>query len=249
MSTRTRMLSTFRPSLIAFTILGVAALVSPRALAADHHASRSGAMPQRLRLAASPGVADVGGDEFFTLTASRWAGPAQVSLSFVSPHHGFTGKMDWVGNCNCFRLAVSLARRAHKMELAKATATVHIGKKSESATATFLIRGLAANGRGFAPGGPPALTAWVSDPSPFQGEYEHYCGWVKTADGLGVAGVPVRFVAHFPGGKRSWSAGKTGASGIVCSHRSIGKTPAGKTVRVDIYARSLHTSTSFTPRP
>lgn len=249
MSTHTRTLSTIYRYLTAFAILVLGVLGSQPALAAGHYPSRSGALPAGLRLAASPGVADVGGDEFFTLTAKRWSAPASVSLSFVSPHHGFTGKMDWDGGCNCFRLAVSLARRIHQLELAKATATVHVGKGSESASATFLIRGLAANGRDFAPGGPPALTGWVSDPAPFQGEYEHYCGWIKTADGRGVGGVPIRFVAHFPGGARSWSAGKTGASGIVCSHKSIGKTPAGKTVRVDIYARSLHTSTSFTPRP
>lgn len=248
MFTHAPTLSTICRALAAFAVLGAGLLGSQSTFAAGNHAARS-ALPIRLRLTASPGVADVGADEFFTLTAQRWGGPASVSLSFLSPHHGFTGKMDWERGCNCFRLAVSLARRIHPLELAKATATVHQGKGSESASATFLIRGLAANGRNFAPGGPPALTAWVSDPAPFQGEYEHYCGWVKTADGLGVTGVPVHVVAHFPGGTRKWFAGKTGASGIVCSHKSIGKTPAGKTVRVDFYARSLHARASFTPRP
>lgn len=249
MSTHARTLSTICRYLTAFAILGLGLLGSQPTLAAGHDPSRSGALPGGLRLTASPGVADVGGDESFTLTAKHWPASASVSLSFVSPHHGFTGKMDWDSGCSCFRLAVSLARRIHHLELARATATVHVGTGTESASATFLIRGLAANGRDFAPGGPPALTGWVSDPAPFQGEYEHYCGWIKTADGLGVAGIPVRFVAHFPGSTRRWSGGKTGTSGIVCSHKSIGKTPAGKTVRVDIYARSLHTSTSFTPRP
>lgn len=236
-------------SLVAIVILGVSLVGSQSTLAAGHHAARSGALPVGLRLTASPGVADVGADESFTLTAKHWGGPASVSLSFLSPHHGFTGAMDWDRGCNCFRLAVSLARRIHPLELARSTATVHAGNRSESTSATFLIRGLAPNGRDFAPGGPPALAAWVSDPAPFQGEYEHYCGWVKTADGLGVAGVPIHIVAHFPGSTRKWFAGKTAASGILCSHKSIGKTPAGKTVRVDIYARSLHASTSFTPRP
>ncbi len=194
-------------------------------------------------------MADVGGDVLFTLTAQGWPHGTRVSLSFVSRHHGFTGKMAWIGSCTCFRLAVSLAPRAHKLELAKAAATIHVGKASEKASTSFLIRGLAANGQGFAPGGPRQLTGWVSDPTPSQGESEHYCAWVKTADGLGVSGVPVRFAARFPSGTRSWNAGRTASTGVICSDRSIATARAGVTVRVDIYAGSMHTTASFTPRP
>lgn len=245
MVTRAQTVSLICRVLLVFVALGSGFIASGATFAAPQAAS----LPSGLRLTASPGVVDVGGNELFTLTARNWPAPAHVTLSFLSRHHGFTGPMDWNGSCSCFQLAVSLARRVHQLELAKASATVHVGKSSETASATFLIRGLAANGRGFAPGGPPELSVWVSDPSPSQGEYEHYCGWVKTADGLGVSGVHVRFVAHFPSGARSWVGGTTGATGVVCSHKSIGKSPAGKTVRVDIYAGSLHSSTSFTPRP
>jgi hypothetical protein len=206
-------------------------------------------LPSGLRLTAQPPEVDVGSDVIFTLTAHSWPAPASVQLSFVSAHHGFTGAMQWDGGCACFRLAVTLARRIHQLELATGTATVRSGGKKEVARATFLIRGLASNGRGFAPGGPPQLTSWVSDPNPFQGEYEHYCAWVRTADGLGVSGVKVRFVVHFESGTKTWVAGSTGSTGILCLHRSIGKARVGRQVTVDVYAGSLHDQTHFTPRP
>lgn len=235
-----------------FIIIAVLAqgTVGPQpVLAALHHAPVQAQLPGNVRLTASPPMADVGGNIQFTLTARAWPQGTNVTLSFVSRHHGFTGKMDWVGSCTCFRLAVSLAPRAHKLERAKATATIHVGKAAEKATTSFLIRGLAANGHGFAPGGPQQLTGWVSDPTPVQGEYEHYCAWVRTADGLGVSGVHVRFIAHLPSGTRSWNGGTTGTTGVVCSHKSIGKAKAGTPVRVDIYVGSMHAQSSFTPRP
>jgi hypothetical protein len=207
------------------------------------------AAPNRLALSATPAVVDVGSNILFTLTAKAWNGPASVSLSFVSPHHGFTGTMQWEPDCTCFKLAVALAQRVHPLELARATATVKSGNSISKTSATFLIRGLAPGGKTFAPGGPPHLTAWVSDPTPLTKEYEHYCAWVTTADGLGVTGVKVRFVVRYPDGStRSWSARATNSSGLSCLHKSIGTTPAGRAVQVDVFAGTLHTRVSFTPR-
>lgn len=206
------------------------------------------ALPSGLQLSAQPAEVDVGGNVLFTMTARQWPAPAGVLLTFVSPHHSFTGQMPWDGSCSCFRLTVTLAKRAHQLEPAKVTATVRAGKSSESAGATFLIRGLAANGHGFAAGGPPQLTGWVTDPNPVPNENEHYCAWVRTPDGLGVSGMKVRFAVHFQAGTRSWTVGPTGASGIICLHRSIGQIELGQQVPVDIYAGALHAQTSFTPR-
>jgi hypothetical protein len=171
-----------------------------------------------------------------------------VTLSFVSPHHGFTGQMVWEGQCNCFKLAVSLARRVHPLEQARAKATVVTRSRRSFAFATFTIRGLAPNGRGYAPGGKPSLVGWVSDPNPTAKESEHYCAWVTTADGLGVSGLPVRFVVHYSGRAREWNAGATPSSGIVCVHKQLTGAKAGVKVKVDIYAGTLHTSTAFVTR-
>ena len=145
--------------------------------------------------------------------------------------------------------AAILTRRIHPLENGRATAIVRYTGTTFTTSAAFMVRGLARNGRDFAPGGTPHLTAWVSDPNPFQGEYQHYCGWVRTADGLGVAGYPVSFVAHYTDRTVSWVGGVTSSSGIVCSHKSIGKAEPGKTVVVDVYAGALHYRTTFTPRP
>lgn len=205
-------------------------------------------LPTGLSLAASPQLVDVGEDVTFTLSATSWQGPSQASLSFVSPHHGFTGTMIWENSCGCFRIAVALARRIHSLEGAKATATVHTGKNLAHAFTSFTIRGLARNGRDYAPGGAVYLSGWVSDPRPAPGEYEHFCGWAKTVDGLGVTGLNVRFVAHYPDKDRTWNAGVTGPSGVVCSQRAIGKPAPGLPVRVDVFAGTLRAATSFTPR-
>jgi hypothetical protein len=69
-----------------------------------------------------------------------------------------------------------------------------------------------------------------------------------TADGLGVSGVPVRFVVHYSGRSREWNGGNTPTSGIVCVHKKLGGARAGVRVTVDIYAGSLHVSTTFVPR-
>lgn len=156
--------------------------------------------------------------------------------------------MTWQGSCGCFQIAVALARRIHPIELARATARVRSGATTEAAYATFQIRGLAPNGRDFAPGGTPRLTGWVSDPQPVANQSEHYCGWVKTADGLGVSGYPIKFVVHFSNKTMQWTAGVTSSSGIICSHKSIGNAKPGFRVNVEIYARNLHTRATFVPR-
>jgi hypothetical protein len=156
--------------------------------------------------------------------------------------------MVWGGQCNCFRLAVSLAKRVHSLEQARARATVAIRGTKSYAYTTFTIRGLGPGGRGYAAGGKPSLTGWVSDPSPAVNELQHYCAWVTTADGLGVSGMSVRFVVHYSGRSREWNAGKTPSDGIVCVHKRLGEAKGGLKVTVDIYAGSLRTSTGFVTR-
>lgn len=229
-------------------MFGTASPVAARGLPQVSSAGQI-APPPGLRLAATPGLVDVGTYVTFSLTATSWPAAATATLTFVSPHHGFTGRMVWEPACSCFRISVDLARRIHPLENAKATAIVRYRGATFTTAAAFMVRGLARNGRDFAPGGTAHLTAWVSDPAPFQGEYEHFCGWVRTADGLGVAGYPVSFVAHFTDRTLSWVGGVTTTTGIVCSHKPIGKPAPGKAVIVDVYAGSLHYRTSFTPRP
>jgi hypothetical protein len=69
-----------------------------------------------------------------------------------------------------------------------------------------------------------------------------------TADGLGVSGIPVRFVVHYSGRSREWNGGATPSSGIVCVHKTLSGVKVGARVTVDIYAGSLHTTTTFVPR-
>ncbi|GAC1321138.1 MAG: hypothetical protein NVS2B16_21310 [Chloroflexota bacterium] len=128
------------------------------------------------------------------------------------------------------------------------TATVKSGASVSTARATFSIRGLSPDGRTLAPGGATMLTAWVGDPTPASQQVEHFCAWVTTTDGLGVSGVHVKFRVHFADAVRTWNAGKTGASGLACTHRSIGNAPAGRRVRVDVTAGSLRATAFFTPR-
>ncbi|MBV9282425.1 MAG: hypothetical protein JOZ41_20280 [Chloroflexi bacterium] len=205
------------------------------------------APPPPLRFTASPALVDVGEAVTLTVSATAWPAPASVTVSFVSPHHGFSSPMPWDRSCACFRLAVSLARRIHPIERALAKALVRIGRVSTILQATFSIRGLAPNGRDYAPGGTPTLTAWVSDPNPNQNEWEHFCAWVKTSDGLGVSGFRITFVVHYRSRSQQWVAGTTGTTGILCTHRPIGHVPAAP-VPVDVYANSLHVRTTFTPR-
>ena len=205
--------------------------------------------PRGLRLTVSSPIVDVGGDAFFTFSATSWPAAATVTLTFLAPHHGFTGQMKWQGSCSCFRLGVHLANRVHSLEGAHATAIVKFSAAVVRTFAFFQIRGLAPNGHDFAPGGAPILTAWVSDWHPFPGEYQHYCAWVHTVDDLGVPLVPVQFVVHFKSGTRTLKAGPTKSSGVACSHTSIGKAPVGITVRVDVYAGRMTAHTTFTPQP
>jgi len=206
------------------------------------------AAPVNVRLVASPQLVDVGDSITFSLTASTWPAPASVSLSFVSAHHGFTGTMPWDPPCGCFDVAVSLATRTHGVEQGQATAKVSYKQSTFSVRTTFYIRGLASSGHGLAPGGAPHLSVWVSDPTPPPGEKDNFCAWVRTADGLGVSGIPVRFQVHFQEGTRKWNAGYTPPSGLRCVRRSIGAVAAGQTVRVVVKAGTLRASTSFTTR-
>jgi hypothetical protein len=239
------LMRTFYPRLLPVVLLLIAGQRSAVAVVA---APSEVSAPPALTLAASPSIADVGYTVNLVLTAKSWPGPMTATVSFLSPHHGFTGKMAWVPSCSCFHISVWLAKRIHPLEQAKAVATVLQGHVSFSARATFLVRGLASNGRDYAPGGKATLSAWVSDPQPDAGETEHYCAWVTTADGLGVAGFAVRFVVHMPSGAQSWSAGKTGKTGLVCTRKSIGSPRAGVTVQVDVYAGNLHAGIGFKPR-
>lgn len=205
-------------------------------------------LPPGLHLTPSPSLVDVGDAVSFTLQAQSWPAPAGVVLSLVSPHHGFTGGMVWDGHCPCFRLGVVLAKRVHPIEKGIATATVRSGGSVGVVRTTFFIRGLAPNGRDYSPGGTPTLKGWVSDPSPSKNEVESFCGWVKAADGVGFPGYQVSFVVHYSNRTQSWHAGPTNNVGIRCSHKSIGNAKTGVRVSVDVYANSLRTHTSFTPR-
>lgn len=222
-------------------ILAVAALLvlPSRARAAPE------AVPVGLTLSASPSVVDVGSPVVFTLRARNWNGPVSVTLSFLSPHHGFTGPMTWRPACACFQLAVVLARRIHALETARAVVRVRADGIVSSASTTFQIRGLANNGRDFAPGGQVLLTAWVSDPHPSKNQYQHYCALTRTVDGLGVPGYRVRFVVRFPTGNRTYAAGPTGRNGVACTSKSIGALRSGTIVRVRVYAGNLQTSLRF----
>jgi hypothetical protein len=191
---------------------------------------------------------DVGGAVQLTLRATHWGGGVSVTLGFLSPHHGFSGPMAWRPACSCFVAAVTLARRIHPLERARADAKVHFDGKTVNASTAFLIRGLAKNGREFAPGGSVSLSGWVSDPTPLQKEVEHFCAWVKTADALGVPGYPVTYVVHYRGHNQTLRVAHTNKRGVACVQRSIGSAPIGRPVAVDIYAAGQHVRASFQPR-
>lgn len=223
---------------VALALLGL--LISPT----TSRAAQVGA-PSGLSLSVSPGVIDVGGQATFTLRARKWNGPNSVTLSFLSPHHGFTGAMPWRPSCGCFQLVVVLARRIHPLETARAAVTVKTGKALNRTISMFQIRGLTNNGHDFAPGGKVLLNAWVSDPHPSKNEYQHYCTYTHTIDGLGVSGYRVHFVAHFPGGNRTYGAGTTNRDGIACTSKSVGNVASGTVVSVRAYAGNLQTNVRF----
>jgi hypothetical protein len=156
--------------------------------------------------------------------------------------------MVWIGQCGCFKLDVALARRIHPLESARATATVSYPGATYTVVSNFQIRGLAGNGRDFAPGGAAYLATWVSVPRPVDGDTQHFCAWLRTLDDLGIPGVRVRFVVHYRTGAQHWTSVKTNAAGIVCSLRSVGNAAPGVRVFVDAYALGKHARGSFTPR-
>lgn len=230
-------------ALILFALLPLLAILGsfPRtAIAATPPAPPAG-----LAFTATPQVTDVGGQVLLSLHARKWPSFAAVTVSFLSAHHGFSGKMPWRPACACFQIAVILARRIHALEHARAVAKISYDHALTSAFTGFQIRGLASNGKDFSPGGTVFLSGWVSDPQPAAGEQEHFCAWVRTVDSLGVAGYRVTFVAHYPRGKQTFSAGPTNVRGVACSQHSIGNPGAGKRVNVDIYAAGRHVTASF----
>ena len=257
---------------IALPLLILIALVTqPAGVFASYHAASSKPLPAKasapplstarvtfrapvatppvgLQFTALPSLVDVGQEVVLTVSASRWNGPASVKVAFLSGHHGFSGVMTYQTTCLCFRVGVFLARRIHPLEQARAVAQITYQHGQVQLVAFFTIRGLAPNGRDYAPGGTPSLTAWISDPRPLAGEYQHYCVWVRTADALGVAGVVTHFVVHFDGATRTYTAAKTASTGIACVQRSVGTPLPGVRVTVDAYAGSLHARTAFTPR-
>jgi len=200
------------------------------------------------RLTATPSLTDVGDQVTLTLTATRFTPKSSVSVRFLSTHHGFSGSMPWDPRCNCFRLAIFLAKRSHSLELSRASAVIRAGTTFTTVYTTFQIRGLTPSGQAYALGGTPIISAWVGDPNPVGTEFQHYCVWARTADALGVAGLTIKLSVHFQQHTENWTAGVTGSSGVLCARRSVGHPLPGFTVRVDAYAGSLHAQTSFTPR-
>jgi hypothetical protein len=198
-----------------------------------------------LQFTASPSIVDVGSNVDFTVSARSWPSHASVSVTFLSPHHGFSGQMQWEPQCNCFRLAVYVAKRSHPIERAQAAADIKLKKGTIIVRAIFLVRGLASDGTTFSPGGTPTMTAWVGDASPVPHESQHYCVWVNTSDGIGVPGLKVTFVVYFRRGSRSYRAGVTNITGVGCVDRSIGASQPGERVRVDAYAGSMETTIYF----
>ena len=243
-----RSIARFTTPFVCAALLALTAVPAPRGVAASGLPAVGA--PPNLTLSASPQLVDVGQDEVFTLTASSWPASASATLSFVSPHHGFTGQMVWEPQCGCFEIAVHLAARVHPFEQATATATVRYARQRQAfAThAGFSIRGLAPGGKTLAPGGTPGLRAWVTDPSPPAGQQEDFCAWVTTPDGLGVAGLKVQFVVHFPGKTVRLSPGKTPTSGLICSHRAVPSNAAGHVVRVDVTVANLKSNTTLKVR-
>jgi hypothetical protein len=199
------------------------------------------------QLTATPPLTDVGDQVTLTLTATHFTPKSSVTVRFLSAHHGFSGPMPWDVRCNCFRLAIFLAKRSHPLELSRASAAIKAGKSITIVYTTFQIRGLTPNGQAYAPGGTPTFSAWVGDPNPVATEFQHYCVWARTADALGVSGLTVKLSVHFRQHTENWTAGVTGPSGVVCVRRSIGHPQVGAAVRVDAYAGNLHAQTSFTP--
>jgi hypothetical protein len=214
------------------------------------HASQAlqATAPANLNLTVTPFIMDVGSAVQITVSAKHFPQGTKVVVSFLSPHHGFTGAMTWTPQCSCFRLDVLLARRIHPLESARVTATIKVGQSSYVRKNNFQIRGLAPDGKHFAPGGTPYLASWVSDSQPVQNESEHFCAWTRARDSFPISGTPVTFVVHYQSRTARWFAGFTGATGVICSSKNIFHARVGYQVKVDVYAGKLHGQASFTPR-
>ncbi|MGH2441585.1 MAG: hypothetical protein ACRDFX_00265 [Chloroflexota bacterium] len=201
-----------------------------------------------MSLVASPSLIDVGKQVDFFLRAKFWPSSASVQLSFLSAHHGFSGNMPWRPACTCFELGILLARREHPLEAGHAIARVTVNHHVYIARTGFQIRGLAPGGKAYSPGGRVFLSGWVSDQQPVSGEREHYCGWIKTQDALGVTGYIIKYVLRYQHRKIAWYKRITSSTGIACSQRAVKSIRAGTRVYVDFYSAGQHASTSFVPR-
>jgi hypothetical protein len=240
---------TRRLSLVCVLVATLAALLSTGATGRDARAAETHASaPAGLNLSVSPSLVDVGSAVMLTVSAKHFAPGTSVTVKFLSPHHGFSGKMGWTPQCSCFKLDVFLAKRSHGLEMARATALVTVGGKTFARTNRFQIRGLTPNGKRFSAGGTPYLAAWVSNPQPLQNESEHFCAWTRALDSFPITGMPVTFVVHYQSRKAKWFAGYTGTTGTACSSKNIFHAKVGYAVHVDVYAGHLHKQVIFTPR-
>jgi hypothetical protein len=233
---------------LLLTCLAATSFVGLGAGSAAHAAPPRATAPASLGLITSPSIVDVGSAVALTVSAKHFPTGTTVTVKFLSPHHGFTGKMSWTPQCSCFKLDVFLAKRTHGLEMAKATAVVTAGNQTFVRTNHFQIRGLAPDGKHYAPGGTPYLAAWISNPQPLQNESEHFCAWTRALDAFPIAGVPVTFVVNYQSRKSKWFAGFTGANGTKCSSKNIFHAKVGYTVRVGVYAGKLYKQMTFTPR-
>lgn len=217
-----------------------------------HPAAAAPAPPPGLHLLAPPMV-DVGDIVLLSLAATRWPEPASAAVTFLSPHHGFAGRMIWDPLCSCFRISVQLALRKHSEETARAVATVTVGTRRYTATTFFRIRGLAPSGKTLSPDGPAFLTAWPADSRPTISHGVQLCAWVRTADSRGIPNVRVVFTPHFPDGSSPhWTTSPTRSTGVTCTHHTLtvgeGGIAGGAVVPVDVRAGTLKTRTRFTLR-
>jgi hypothetical protein len=211
-------------------------------------AAAAGLSVPGLTLQVAP-IVDVGGSATFSLTAKKWPASARASIRFLSPHHGFSGDLLWDVTCHCFRLAVGLAKRVHRLEPATAWATVRAGTGTQIVSTRFQIRGMASGGKTYASGGKAFLTAWVSDRSPLVQERQHFCAWIHASDAFPMRGVHVRFQVHYAASVQKINGGKTGTDGVTCKQVKVpSSAPTGLAVPVDTYAGPLHMRVNFTPR-
>jgi len=193
-------------------------------------------------------IVDVGSVATFSLSAQRWPAGISVMMKFVSAHHGFSGPMYWSRGCGCYQARVRMVWHVHPLEQAYAVATVRFpsGQTVQAAT-RFRIRGLAAGGQRFAPGGQPFLSAWVSDSTPALDELEHFCAWVHASDNFPISGVTVHVTVHTGGGDVLLTGARTNQNGVGCAEYTFSDLAPHVTVAADVSAAGQTARVSFTP--